>query len=191
MVECLYCKSWMSVAKTLLKKKSVWMLLYKFSEISQNTDMCCFALFGTIWAILKTLKTPMEECYFEEALVRLLLSWRFVVNTFLWKKASVTMLSCKFSEISQNIFFFPKHRYLLLCTIWDRLYNLKNVKNTHGGVLLFVKLQVSACNCTKSITPPWMFFTCFRFHKCYQIVQSVLYVSAYVKSCIHISLGSY
>ena len=25
--------------------------------------------------------------------------------------------------------------------VWYHLYNLKNVKNTHGGVLLLVKLQ--------------------------------------------------
>ena len=29
----------------------------------------------------------------------------------------------------------------MLCTIWYDLYNLENVKNTHGGVLLVVKLQ--------------------------------------------------
>ena len=27
------------------------------------------------------------------------------------------------------------------CGIWHHLYNLKNVKNTHGGVLLLVKLK--------------------------------------------------
>ena len=26
----------------------------------------------------------------------------------------------------------------MLCTIWYHLYNIKNVKNTHGGVLLLV-----------------------------------------------------
>ena len=31
----------------------------------------------------------------------------------------------------------------MLCSIWYYLYNLKNVKNTHGGVLLLVKLQAS------------------------------------------------
>ena len=25
------------------------------------------------------------------------------------------------------------------CTIWNYFYNLKNVKNTHGGVLLLAK----------------------------------------------------
>ena len=29
----------------------------------------------------------------------------------------------------------------MLCSIWYLLYILKNVKNTHGGVLLLVKLQ--------------------------------------------------
>ena len=28
-----------------------------------------------------------------------------------------------------------------LCAIWYHLYNLKNVKNTHGGMLILVKLQ--------------------------------------------------
>ena len=27
----------------------------------------------------------------------------------------------------------------MLCAIWYHMYNLKNVKNTHGGVLLLVK----------------------------------------------------
>ena len=36
---------------------------------------------------------------------------------------------------------------------------LKNVKNTHGGMLLSVKLLAEACNFTKSDTRPWVFFT--------------------------------
>ena len=39
-------------------------------------------------------------------------------------------------------------------------YNLKNVKNTHGGVLPLVK--ASACNFTKNNTPSWVFFTFFK-----------------------------
>ena len=31
--------------------------------------------------------------------------------------------------------------YQILCTIWYRAYNFKNVKNTHEGVLILVKLQ--------------------------------------------------
>ena len=35
----------------------------------------------------------------------------------------------------------------------------KTVKNTHGGVLILVKLKAFACNFTKINTPPWVFFT--------------------------------
>ena len=31
------------------------------------------------------------------------------------------------------------------CAIWCHLCNLKNVKNTHGGVLNLVKLQAKFC----------------------------------------------
>ena len=34
--------------------------------------------------------------------------------------------------------------YVMLCAIWHHLYNLKNVENTHSGVLLSVKLQMVA-----------------------------------------------
>ena len=45
--------------------------------------------------------------------------------------------------------------------IWYHLYNFKNVKNTHWGVLLLVKLQA------KSNTPPWVFFTFLKLCKWY------------------------
>ena len=35
----------------------------------------------------------------------------------------------------------------MLFAIWDHLYKLKNMKNTHGGVLLFVKLHACVCVC--------------------------------------------
>ena len=31
--------------------------------------------------------------------------------------------------------------FVVCCAIWYHLYNSKNVKNAHGGVLLLVKLQ--------------------------------------------------
>ena len=31
------------------------------------------------------------------------------------------------------------------------------MKNTHGGVLLLVKVHGKVCNFTKSNTPPWVF----------------------------------
>ena len=40
------------------------------------------------------------------------------------------------------------NEYVMCCAIWYHLYNLKNVKNTHGGVLLLVKLKVTLiCGC--------------------------------------------
>ena len=38
---------------------------------------------------------------------------------------------------------FAKPIYVMRCAIWDHLYNFKNVKNTHGEVLILVKLQAS------------------------------------------------
>ena len=51
------------------------------------------------------------------------------------------------------------------CAILYHLYNVKNVKNTHGEVLILVKLQAEACNFTKINIPPWVFFTFFKLHK--------------------------
>ena len=31
--------------------------------------------------------------------------------------------------------------FVMRCAIWYYSYNLKNVKNTHGGVLILIKLQ--------------------------------------------------
>ena len=56
-----------------------------------------------------------------------------------------------------------KHDYVRpLYAILHYLYNLKNVKNTHGGVLLLV---------TKSNAPPWVLFTLLNLYKWYQITQ--------------------
>ena len=65
---------------------------------------------------------------------------------------------------------------MIFCAICYLLYNLKNVKNTQGGVVFLVQLQASACNITKTITPPWVFFAFFKLHKWYQIAQSIVYV---------------
>ena len=54
-------------------------------------------------------------------------------------------------------------RYMMLCTICYHLHNFKNVRNTHRGVLLLVKLQASAT---------------FKLYKLYQIIaQNVIYPS--------------
>ena len=38
---------------------------------------------------------------------------------------------------------FP-NKIVVRCAIWQHLYNFKKVKNTHGGVLILVKLQAKA-----------------------------------------------
>ena len=58
------------------------------------------------------------------------------------------------------------------CAIWYNLYNLIDVKNTHGVVLAFVKLQLY-----KSNTSPWVFSILFILCKWYQIVESIRYKS--------------
>ena len=66
--------------------------------------------------------------------------------------------------------------YVVRCAIWYRLYNLKNVKNAHGGVLILVKLQTEAYNFTKINSPPWVLFTFFKLYKSYQIAQRTTYI---------------
>ena len=66
--------------------------------------------------------------------------------------------------------------YLVRCAIWYLSYNLKNAKNTHGGVLILVKLQAEGCKFTKINTPRQVFFTFFRLCKWYQIAQRITYL---------------
>ena len=47
--------------------------------------------------------------------------------------------------MNEMVFFLIKLKNIVRGTIWYHLYNLKNVENTHGGVLI-----ASACNFTKS-----------------------------------------
>ena len=51
------------------------------------------------------------------------------------------------------------------CAIWYHLYNLKNVKKNHEGVLLL-----------ESNTPPWVFFTFFKLYKWHQIAENITYL---------------
>ena len=60
----------------------------------------------------------------------------------------------------------------MLCSIWYQLFNLKDVKKTHEGVLLFARLQAESwniCNFTKSNTSPRVLFT---FLKIVQMVPN-------------------
>ena len=51
----------------------------------------------------------------------------------------------------------------MFCAIWYIMYNLKNVRNTHGGVLLLIKLQAKPATLLKAI----LLHGCFsRFLNC-------------------------
>ena len=62
---------------------------------------------------------------------------------------------------------------MMFCAIWYHLCNLKNVKNTHEGVLLLAKLNSRTCNFTGSNPPSWVFFTFFKLRKWSQIAQRI------------------
>ena len=108
--------------------------------------------------------------YFLEIFAFSLLKWTHLrhltmFSRFLWRSLKICRLNiydriyksswriCKtlcyfFSEmnklkISNDLFRFCMHvdSHVLRCAIWYHFCNSKNVKNTHGGVLLLVKLQ--------------------------------------------------
>ena len=62
----------------------------------------------------------------------------------------------------------------MFCAIWYHLYNLKNVKNSHGGVILLVKLAVlRSCfsrflNCTNGTK------SCKASHMIYRPLNTLL-----------------
>ena len=64
-------------------------------------------------------------------------------------------------------------KIVMYCAIWYYFYNLKEVKDTHGGVLLLVKLQASVHNFTKNNNLPRAFSTFFKLYKWYQIAQRI------------------
>ena len=121
----------------------------------------------------------------------------------LWVELSSTV-PLSFAWLSRKVLFFALwfiyDPFLLLCcvdwhtsyvihyAIWYHLHNLKHVKNTHGGMLILVKLQAKACNFTKINTPPWVFFTFFKLFKWYQIAQRITYFPSFATRTFHLWL---
>ena len=66
----------------------------------------------------------------------------------------------------------------MLCAICYHLYNLKNMKNTHGGLIILVRL----CSLFIENVTPWVFLTCFRLYKCCQIAQSIIHKQTLVQA---------
>ena len=65
------------------------------------------------------------------------------------------------------------------CAIWYHLYNLKNVKNTHGGVLISVKLQGSS-QIAQCITHMWSILVL-------NIIRATIHDGYYQKVVIYFS----
>ena len=65
------------------------------------------------------------------------------------------------AEFQRFCFLYLKNIFESLCMIYYNFYNLRNLKITHGRIILLVKLQALA----KSNTPPWIFFTFLIFYK--------------------------
>ena len=63
--------------------------------------------------------------------------------------------------------FSPGSTLMMLCAIWYHLFHLKDVKNTHEGVLLLTKFQ------PLRVSLRHVFCTFFKLYKWYQIAQSV------------------
>ena len=59
--------------------------------------------------------------------------------------------------------------FVMFYAIWHHLYNLKNVKNNHGGVLLLVKLQALL----KVTLLHGCFSRFFKLYKWHQIAQRI------------------
>ena len=79
-------------------------------------------------------------------------------------------------EIKWTVTSFRCYRlFVMFCVLWYHLFNFKNVKYTHEGVLLLVKLYANLLKLyfTKSNTPPWVFFTFLKLYKWYQIGQRI------------------
>ena len=63
---------------------------------------------------------------------------------------------------------------MVRCAIWYHLYNLKDVKNTYGGVLILVKLQAPA-TLLKLTFLHGCFSTMYKLYKWFQIAQRITY----------------
>ena len=110
---------------------------------------------------------------------------RFIINVVPTKRMPVFLFSWSFKihkhckwfclKLLPGYWFLKSQIYVIFCVIGYHLYNLKNIKNTHGGMLLL------ACNFTKSNALPWVFFTFFKLYNRYQIAQRITY-----HACSHV-----
>ena len=78
--------------------------------------------------------------------------------------------------------------YVMRCAIWYHFYNLKNMKNTHGGVLILVKLQAEAWSLSSpsdeaystSIRINFNCYKCKKFDGLFSCVNLVLHEAYFI-----------
>ena len=164
-------------------KKSVW---YYIMSNDENVNFQCYASrLDCITGQWSLLSRPERGChlkftrevYLDVTIKDAGILVGFVI--YIWRVGLKVIFFCHVLDIQELVkspgkyfrgwaifWLWPN---VMRCAICYHLYNLKNVENTHRGVLLLVV----ACNFTKSNTPPWVFFTFFKLYKWYQIVQCI------------------
>ena len=100
-------------------------------------------------------------------MVNSVLHWKWKAN---WRQLFITdsilyffVFACGMDRLCPFLRELRVIMFEMLCVIWYRLYNFNNMKNTHGGMLLLLKLQALA------------FLAFFNSHKWYQIAQCITF----------------
>ena len=107
-----------------LKKRSFYgtfccPFYFEIKCYSQVTKiLCCFKIRNFQYIMLKDKGTNCQV---------FILPWLGI-----WKRNKTYL---------ENLLTLKTKTYVMLCETWYHLYNLKNVKNTHGGMLLLVKVR--------------------------------------------------
>lgn len=128
-------------------------------EISKHSKSCiasfqnCFFAFSQGAQVAKGVKWDLAldvGCY----------TWVKIIS---WAMIQLVLIS-----FSWNLFVLWLNICYTLRDLVSFVKFLKNVKNTHGGVLLLIKVQALACIFTKRDPLPRVFFTLFKLYKWYK-----------------------
>ena len=84
----------------------------------------------------------MKQCMLYAILLVLYIVTPMVSSIYILKKSKLKVMNN--SKKSEDVHYIKWIQYVMCFAIWYHLYNLKNVKNTHEGVLRLVKLQAEA-----------------------------------------------
>ena len=129
--------------------------------------------------------------------------WFVCIHIFVYNSKNVSYIIFRNAGVFIWILYSLRQtKYGNICDVLRYLepfVQFKNVKGSHGGVLLihgcFSRLwncaNGIACNFTKSNTLPWVFFTFSKFYRWYQIAQRITYLGCYQYISVINSKGEY